>query len=251
VAVQQLAQAICNSHAKEAQADYLTMFQLPVLRTASPVEKQASVIFSRKVFDMFQEQFAESFGYHAERIDDRMLHKYRVTVDDGDEEPHIVSFCPDQSTVCCSCCLFESCGILCRHALRVFIIEGVRFLPKSYVLKRWSKHAKSTVSLDNYIDLRGYCEDPSTSRYNDLCSDAIKYAKEGSTSSERYKLAKETLHKALDEVMSVRNIRQQNPQNSLTSLKSPVKKFGMDKGTSGKSLKKPASKHSLMDSNGR
>jgi hypothetical protein len=104
--------------------------------------------------------------------------------------------------------------------------------------------------LDNYIDLRGYREDPSTSRYNDLCYDAIKCAKEGSTSSERYKIAKEALHKALAEVMPVRNIRPQNLQNSTTSLKSPVKKSGTDKGTSGKSLNRPASKHSLTASNG-
>ncbi|KAM3275116.1 hypothetical protein ACQJBY_043846 [Aegilops geniculata] len=250
VAVKQLEQAICNFHAKEAQADYLTMFQPPALRTASPVEKQAGLVFSRKVFDIFQEQFAESFGYHAERLEDRMLHKYRLTVDDGDEEAHIVSFSPDQSTVCCSCCLFESCGILCRHALRVFIIEGVRFLPKAYVLKRWTKHAKSTVTLDNYIELRGYCEDPSTSRYNDLCYDAIKCAKEGSTSTECYKIAKEALCKALDEIMPTRNIREQNSQNCTTSLRSPVKKFGTSKGTSGKSIKRPAFKNSLMESNG-
>ncbi|KAI4990732.1 hypothetical protein ZWY2020_039103 [Hordeum vulgare] len=225
VAVQQLEQAICNFHAKETQADYLTMFQLPALRTASPVEKQA------------------------ERLEDRMLHKYRLTVDDGDEEAHIVSFSPDQSTVCCSCCLFESCGILCRHALRVFIIEGVRFLPKAYVLKRWTKHAKSTVTLDNYIELRGYCEDPSTSRYNDLCYDAIKCAKEGSTSTERYKIAKEALRKALDEIMPIRNIREQISQNC-TSLQSPVKKFGAANGTSGKSIKRPALKNSLVESNG-
>ncbi|XP_044397310.1 protein FAR-RED IMPAIRED RESPONSE 1 isoform X2 [Triticum aestivum] len=250
VAVQQLEQAICNFHAKEAQADYLTMFQLPALRTASPVEKQAALVFSRKVFDIFQEQFAESFGYHAERLEDSMLHKYRLTVDDGDEEAHIVSFSPDQSTVCCSCCLFESCGILCRHALRVFIIEGVRFLPKAYVLKRWTKHAKSTVTLDNYIELRGYCEDPSTSRYNDLCYDAVKCAKEGSTSTERYKIAKEALCKALDEIMPTRNIREQNSQNCTTSLRSPVKKLGTSKGTSGKSIKRPAFKNSLMESNG-
>ncbi|XP_014756690.1 protein FAR1-RELATED SEQUENCE 5 isoform X4 [Brachypodium distachyon] len=237
VSVQQLGKAICSFYEKEAQADYLTMVQVPALRTASPMEKQASLIFTRTVFDIFQEQFAESFGYHAERLEDGMVHRYRVTVDDGDEESHTVTFSPDQSTVCCSCCLFESCGILCRHALRVFIIEGVRFLPKAYVLKRWTKHAKSTVTLDNYTDLRGYSEDPSTSRYNDLCYDAIKCAKEGSASSELYKIAKDALHKALDEVMSLRNTRQQNLPNRTTSLKSPVKKFGKAKDTSAKSLK--------------
>uniref|UniRef100_J3MQP1 Protein FAR1-RELATED SEQUENCE n=1 Tax=Oryza brachyantha TaxID=4533 RepID=J3MQP1_ORYBR len=242
VAVQQLEQAVCNFYEKEAQADYLTTFQMPTLRTASPVEKQASSIFTRSIFDKFQEQFVESFGYHADRleVEDVMLHKYCVTVSEGNEEAHTVSFNPEKKTVGCSCCLFESCGILCRHALRVFIIEGVRSLPMAYILKRWTKHAKSIVTLDDYIDLRGYHDDPSTARYNDLHSDAIKCAKEGSTSSELYKIAKEALHKALDELVSLRKSRyQQNLQSSITSVKKPIKKSVKGKDSNhctGKSL---------------
>ncbi|KAF0897635.1 hypothetical protein E2562_000358 [Oryza meyeriana var. granulata] len=240
VAVQQLGQAVCNFYEREAQGDYLTTFQMPELSTASPIEKQASLTFTRSIFDKFQEQFVESFGYHADRLEDAVLHKYRVTVSEGDEEAHIVSFNPEKKTVGCSCCLFESCGILCRHALRVFIIEGVRALPKAYILKRWTKHAKSIVTLDDYIDLRGYRDDPSTTRYNDLHCDAIKCAKEGSTSSELYSVAKEALHKALDEVVSLRKIRdQQNLQSCITSVKNPIKKSvkGKDSNHStGKSL---------------
>ncbi|KAL5230069.1 hypothetical protein ABZP36_028845 [Zizania latifolia] len=51
----------------------------------------------------------------------------------------------------------------------------------------------------NFHDIRGYCDDPSTARYNDLYCDAIRCAKEGSISSELYNIAKEALHKALDE----------------------------------------------------
>ncbi|XP_062196309.1 protein FAR1-RELATED SEQUENCE 9-like [Phragmites australis] len=251
MAVWQLGQAISSSFETEAQADYLTMFQMPALRTASPVEKQGSSIFTSRIFGIFQEQFVESFGYHAERLEDETVHKYHVTVYEGDDETHTVSFNPDQSTVNCSCCLFESCGILCRHALRIFIIEGVRALPKAYVLKRWTKHAKNIITLDNYIDLRGYREDPSTARFNDLCCDAVKCAKEASKSSELYKIAKEALHKALDEVvLSSNNIReQQNLQSCTTSLKKP-RKFVKAKDSSGKSLKRSASKSPLMEGDG-
>ncbi|KAL6659356.1 hypothetical protein ACP70R_003396 [Stipagrostis hirtigluma subsp. patula] len=250
VAVWQLRQAISSMFETEVQADYLTMFQMPALSTASPMEKQGHSIFTSTIFGIFQGQFVKSFGYHAERLEDEMIHKYHVTVYEGDEETHTVSFNPDQSTVQCSCCLFESCGILCRHALRVFIIEGVRALPKAYILKRWTKHAKNITTLDNYIDLRGIREDPSTARFNDLCCDAMKCAKEGSTSSELYKIAKEALHKALnDVVLSSNNFREQHTlQGCTTSLKRPMKKFGKAKDSSSRSLRMSASKSPLVES---
>lgn len=247
VAVQQLGQAVCNFYEKETQADYLTTFQMATVRTASPLEKQASSIFTRSIFEKFQDQFAESFGYHADRLEDDMLHKYRVTVSEGDEEAHTVSFNPEKKTVGCSCCLFESCGILCRHALRVFIIEGVRALPKAYILKRWTKHAKSIATVDDYIDLRGCRDDPSTTMYNDLHCDAIKCAKEGSASSELYSVAKEALHKALDEVVTLRKIRD---QQNLQSCKRPIKKSAKGKDSDHSTIissTRSASKNSLLE----
>jgi hypothetical protein len=250
VAVWQLGQAISSSFEAEVQADYFTMFQMPALSTASPVEKQGSSIFTSTIFALFQGQFVDSFGYHAERLDDDTVHKYRVKRYEGDEEIHTVYFNPDRSTVNCSCCLFESCGILCRHALRIFIIEGVRDLPKAYILKRWTKHAKNIVTSDNYTDLRGDREDPSTARFNDLCCHVVKFAKEGSKSSEIYAVAKDALSKAFDEVVqSSKNFRgQQNLQSYTMSLKRPIKKFGKAKDSSGKSSKRSASKNLLMES---
>ncbi|KAG2576994.1 protein FAR1-RELATED SEQUENCE 5-like [Panicum virgatum] len=250
VAVWQLGEVISSSFDAEVQADYFTMFQMPPLSTASPVEKQGSSIFTSTIFGLFQGQFAESFGYYAERLEDETVHKYRVTRYEGDEETYTVSFNPDQSTVNCSCCLFESCGMLCRHALWIFIIEGVRALPKAYILKRWTKHAKNIITSENYTDLRGDHEDPSTVRYNDLCCDAVKCAKEGSKSSEIYAIAKDALHKALDEVIrSSKNFRgQQNLRSCTMSIKRPIKKFDRAKDSSCKSLKRSTSKSPFMES---
>ncbi|GJN12355.1 hypothetical protein PR202_ga30626 [Eleusine coracana subsp. coracana] len=78
----------------------------------------------------------------------------------------------------------------------------------------------------------------------------VKCAKEGSKSSEIYKIAKEVLKKALDEVvLSSENFReQQNQQSCTTSLKKTTKKFGKAKGSSGNILKRAATKSPLMES---
>jgi hypothetical protein len=39
----------------------------------------------------------------------------------------------------CSCCLFESRGILCKHIISVLNIVGVTSLPEKYFLNRWRK----------------------------------------------------------------------------------------------------------------
>ncbi|KAI3844096.1 hypothetical protein MKX03_027713 [Papaver bracteatum] len=51
----------------------------------------------------------------------------------------------------CSCKLFESKGILCRHAIVVLIRNGIRLIPEKYILRRWRKdvtrlHTKVKVS---------------------------------------------------------------------------------------------------------
>ncbi|KAI3897410.1 hypothetical protein MKX03_025428 [Papaver bracteatum] len=40
----------------------------------------------------------------------------------------------------CSCKLFESKGILCRHAIVVLIRNGIRLIPEKYILRRWRKY---------------------------------------------------------------------------------------------------------------
>ncbi|RYR13795.1 hypothetical protein Ahy_B04g070599 isoform J [Arachis hypogaea] len=42
----------------------------------------------------------------------------------------------------CQCLLFESRGILCRHALSVLSFERVNKVSSRYILKRWSKNVK-------------------------------------------------------------------------------------------------------------
>ena len=38
--------------------------------------------------------------------------------------------------------MFETLGLLCRHALRILIVKNVKELPVQYILKCWTKDAK-------------------------------------------------------------------------------------------------------------
>ncbi|WOK94984.1 protein FAR1-RELATED SEQUENCE 5 [Canna indica] len=243
VAVKQLAQTLANQYENEAQADFITLFEKPFLKTASPMEKQAAGIYTRTIFDMFQEEFVESLGYHVDRIDDGPISKYRVSRNEEGDKLYTVDFDVSKCKAHCSCFMFEFSGILCRHALRVFIINGVRALPNDYILKRWTKHAKSGCALDDHgVELRGNTEDPSITRYNDLCRDAMRCAREGSTATEFYTVAKDALQKAVNEIVSVKQKRgQQTLQSYITSQKKQTKKVGKitpTKDVSGRNLKK-------------
>ncbi|KAK9273757.1 hypothetical protein L1049_018567 [Liquidambar formosana] len=80
----------------------------------------------------------------------------RCDVDDGeniiymvynDDRPGVVHVkrCKSNDHLSCSCRLFEMSGILCRHALKVFrevLLDGE--LPDQYILKRWTRDARST-----------------------------------------------------------------------------------------------------------
>lgn len=252
VAVQQLAQAVANWHEREDGADFVTLFENPTLRTASPIEKQAAGIYSRVVFEKFQEEFVQSFGYYADNLTEecgtQFVRKYRLvhSYDESNEEMHDVTLSLSEGVkVCCTCRKFESCGILCRHSLKVFVVEGIRNLPREYILKRWTKHAKSDSMLDaSFVDLKGRnCKyDLTASRYNSLCADALRCAKEGSRSDELYKVAKEAIQRAFEGVISAKPHR---GPHGLQGFMGPQKK--QERLILGGGMKRSGSPASLTD----
>ena len=62
--------------------------------------------------------------------------------EENSEKVCIVQFNHLNTNISCSCKKFESLGILCCHALRVFSIANLTRIPSQYILKRWTKDAK-------------------------------------------------------------------------------------------------------------
>ena len=188
-------QAVSCWYEQEALEDLANMYTKPVPRTPSLLLKQAAEVYTRAAFEAFQEEFMESLGYGVEKMDleEEEECKFRVARD-GEEEGGgcVVRYGGTEKRARCSCGRWEAAGMVCRHVLRVLPVVGVCGLPEDWVLKRWTKNAKNGLVLDESV------------RYNDICRDASKFAREGSSSVDAYKLAKEALQMAFAELIAAK-----------------------------------------------
>ena len=185
----QYERALENWLEKEIEADFDTICNTPVLRTPSPMEKQAANLYTRKIFTKFQEELVETFVYTANRIEgDGAISTFRVAKFEDDNKAYMVTLNYPEMRANCSCQMFEYSGILCRHVLTVFTVTNVLTLPSPYILKRWTRNAKGGAGLDDHTaDSHG--QESLTLRYNNLCREAIRYAEEGATAIETYSVA--------------------------------------------------------------
>lgn len=196
--------ALEHSLEKEIEADYDTICTTPVLKTPSPMEQQAANLYTKKVFAKFQEELVETFVYTANKIEaDGGISTYRVVKYEHDDKAYIVTLNASEMKASCSCQMFEYCGVLCRHILTVFTVTNVLTLPSHYILKRWTRNAKSWVGLeDQSADQQG--TETLTSRFNKLCLEAIRYAEEGAISIETYNAAISTLRESAKKIAAVK-----------------------------------------------
>lgn len=189
----QYERALEHSLEKEIEADYDTICTTPVLKTPSPMEQQAADLYTKKIFAKFQEELVETFVYTATNVeDDGVVSKYRVAKYEHNHKAYMVTLDISELKVNCSCQMFEYSGIICRHILTVFTVTNVLTLPSHYILKRWTKNAKSNIGTDEKIpDPLGF--ENLTLRFNSLCREAIKLAEEGAIAVETYNAAMDAL----------------------------------------------------------
>ncbi|XP_059659758.1 protein FAR1-RELATED SEQUENCE 3 [Cornus florida] len=213
----QYERALENSFEKEIEADYDSICTTPVLSTPSPMEKQAANLYTRKIFAKFQEELVETFAYTASRIeDDGAISTFRVAKFEDEHKAYIVSLNSPEMRANCSCQMFEYSGILCRHILTVFTVTNVLTLPSHYILKRWTRNAKSGVGSDERGEL--HCQESLALRYNNLCREAIKYAEEGSIAPETYNVAMAALKEGGKKVAAIKkNVAKVAPPSSQVS----------------------------------
>lgn len=226
--------AMARRFEEESQADLDTMCTKPVLKTASPIEKQTAAIYTRAVFGKFQEEFVESLGYNAYKMKEGSVSKFSVTRDEYSLETFTVTYNDAKKTAMCSCKNFEFSGILCRHILGVFLMVDLRMLPDEYFLRRWTRNAKSGTQMDEQnSEVQSSCHESIASRYNDLCHDAIKCAERGATSVEIYKAGKDALHRAFTEIITVERNSGRGAQRDAININEEIT---LDEAMSDRSL---------------
>ncbi|KAF8408601.1 hypothetical protein HHK36_004664 [Tetracentron sinense] len=199
--VEQYEAILRDIYEEEGKADFDTWHKQPALRSPSPFEKQMSTLYTPAVFKKFQFEVLGAVACHPkiEKEDDTTI-TFRVQ-DFEESQDFIVAWDETKSEVSCLCRSFEYKGFLCRHALIVLQISGLSDIPSQYILKRWTKNAKSR----HTIRYRLESVQSRVERYNDICQRAIKLGEEGSLSQESYNIAFRALAEGLNQCVTMKN----------------------------------------------
>ncbi|CAI0471275.1 unnamed protein product [Linum tenue] len=205
--VKQYEKALASWNEEELKADHETTNTTPSLKTPSPMERQAANLYTKRIFMKFQEELVETLANPATKVDDSGdVVRYRVAKFGEDHRGHTVSFCSFENKATCSCQMFEFSGIICRHVLAVFRAKNVLTLPSHYILKRWTRDARTGGAIleeECGSEIPNGTPESSTSKYNNLRQEAIKYVEEGAKSIHVYKVAMNALQEAAKKISAV------------------------------------------------
>ncbi|KAL9261661.1 FAR1-RELATED SEQUENCE 4-like protein [Drosera capensis] len=165
---------------EEAKSEFESWHEEPELKSPSPFEKQMAFVYTHEIFKKFQVEVLGAAACHLKKEkDENGCITYGVKDFEVDQE-YMVEWAESKSEICCSCCLFEYRGYLCRHAIVVLQMSGVFTIPMKYVQQRWTNVALSKHGITEKLD----DVQAKVRRYNDLCRRAIILGEEGSLSQE-------------------------------------------------------------------
>ncbi|XP_031097135.1 protein FAR1-RELATED SEQUENCE 5-like [Ipomoea triloba] len=193
--VVQYDKALDARYNKEREKTFKTLNSKPILKTLYLMEEEASKVYTRKMFRMFQDELIHSQQFVAEKfITNEHESVYKVHEFDKEKPEYIVTFMSLSTTIECSCHMFEFLGILCRHQLMVLLKKNVYSLPKHYILQRWTTDAKKGEirSTSNEEEMCGYnmC---STTLFNNIMVHSLELSEKASCSKKHYDTTIESL----------------------------------------------------------
>ncbi|KAL8511137.1 hypothetical protein ACS0TY_017817 [Phlomoides rotata] len=214
--IKQYEKVVLSWQEKELKDDSDTSNTTPVLKTPSPMEKQAANLYTWRVFLKFQGELVETLANPATLIDDSgTVTTYKVAKFGEELKAHTVKFNAIETKATCSCRVFEFSGIICRHVLSVFRAKNVLMLPSEYVLKRWTRNAKTggeeSIAESAFGLLNNYQESQIV-RHDNLRQEAIKYVEEGAKSIHSYNVAINALQEASKRVAAAKSKSSGNAQ---------------------------------------
>jgi hypothetical protein len=146
--------ALEEQRQNELKADHECLNSTPPLITSWEIEKHASLFFTHEVFKTFQKEvraardhcLIESISQEGD---------LRTTIIGGDYsyKSREVRFDTTSMTAHCTCMLFETRGIPCRHI--VVVLRGAKMneLPSHFLLDRWKTTVNRRVLYDRYGNL--------------------------------------------------------------------------------------------------
>ncbi|KAF8379746.1 hypothetical protein HHK36_029194 [Tetracentron sinense] len=214
--VKQYEKALENRYAIEVRADFETSSKYRTLKTLSMIEKQAVEAYTKTMFGLFDRQYLESLDclvFH--KGDDCGITYYHVRQVDKQKE-HIVMCSNPETTITCSCKMFEFKGILCKHILSTLRAKNILQIPEQYLLKRWMRDSNKGFRSTHIVGI----QQTWLLRYNTLCLKAIRFVEEGVKNESLYEVALGYMDEAFKKMKAV-NDKHNSSMLDMDSQESP------------------------------
>ncbi|KAK0584689.1 hypothetical protein LWI29_017131 [Acer saccharum] len=183
----------------ELEEDYRCKNGAPHIEVRSGILIHGAHVYTNKMFRFFQKELMGGIGVRMKEVfSDNELCIYEA-VEEGRQRVYEVKFHSLTFDVSCSCKLFESMGMLCRHTLKVFDLKNLTSIPEHYILKRWTKDAKKGIfmSCDKYAQSSENEKSLQSLRLSELMHEGSNVYNIASLSDLGTKIVKGKLAKAL------------------------------------------------------
>ncbi|XP_020089176.1 protein FAR1-RELATED SEQUENCE 1-like [Ananas comosus] len=148
----QFEKIVSSRYKKEDEEEFKMKDGEATLWTLDPIEERAREVYTKKVFADFRDQLKVLTGYRFVEVEKNTFKVFSIEKPSISKQriySYIVIVDKDEDIVSCNCKMFEFAGILCAHALKVMHFIGIHYISKKYILKRWTKEAKSGTVLDS------------------------------------------------------------------------------------------------------
>ncbi|XP_057430837.1 protein FAR1-RELATED SEQUENCE 5-like [Lotus japonicus] len=132
---------------REVEADLASVVGKPPLETPfKQLEKSAASLYTPAIFEKFRGVILKAFlVYVSGRKMTACFQIFTVSKFRTPSKEWHVSFYPPTPVLKCSCQRMESIGLPCEHIVAVMVILGMREIPTSLVLHRWTKRARDSI----------------------------------------------------------------------------------------------------------
>ncbi|KAE8810165.1 Protein FAR1-RELATED SEQUENCE 3 [Hordeum vulgare] len=127
------------------------------------------------------------FGLHHQVQGDSII--FHLVANDGaNSKVYVVRVDPEDERYMCSCNMFEMCGLICPHIIRVMVHLNVQTIPTTYMLERWSKRTTDVAPDlgDGHRAMHFGVPTTNTLKFNSLCRKFGKLASDACFSDEAY-----------------------------------------------------------------
>ncbi|XP_020263197.1 protein FAR1-RELATED SEQUENCE 1-like [Asparagus officinalis] len=126
-------------------ADHKDVIEKPKLRINHNFLEKMVDIYTNEIYYKFEAEVCDSFNYKLQFVratDNQSVYQIQRKKLATSKVCEIV-YDKDLDLVSCSCKKFESVGIPCTHIISYLMKIDAEILPDKYILKRWTKSAKS------------------------------------------------------------------------------------------------------------